>query len=108
MSEQNKTRVIYCGHDCQEKDGDSILEQLGYSHSSVDLQYMDFNRQMRLWDQILDKVSELNLSGWDACLFVVSRETLSGEAYLKETDYALENARQYPRGQLPCIGLLYL
>jgi len=108
MNDPRKMWLIYCGHDYQDKDGDAILQQLGYTSSSVYLGRMDIVTGKRLWDQIVDKVSELKLCSWDACIFLVSRDTLAGEAYLEEQAYALDQAGKYPKGILPCVGLMYL
>jgi hypothetical protein len=111
--------LIYCWQDRLHDDHPSYLPEIEeLARQSRESEYpvcterMDFTSDKRLWDQMVDKTFELktrsDLSPSDACIFIVSRSLLPGDAFLEEQAYVSNHSDDYPKGTFPCTGLTYL
>lgn len=111
--------LIYCWRDSLEDDHSSYLLKIKElaresreKGNQISVECMDFVFEKRLWDQMLEKISELmsyrGLSLTDRCAFVVSRVLLPGDTFLQENAYINDHVSDYPKGTFPCIGLMYL
>ncbi len=73
---------------------------------------MQYDTGKRLWDQLIDKISELEinseLNDRDSFLFIVSRNMLDKGAFLKELTYTSGCAREYQDKFKRLIGLMYV
>lgn len=113
-----KTWVVYCWRGIEDDDANYFMKIWQIAHDSEDrgsnvrLEKMKYNAEKRLWDHIIDKISELTTSAElneeDSFLIVVSHSILDSETFLKEEAYALGCSREYPKGALPLIGLMYV
>ena len=109
--------LIYCWRDSLVDDHPSYLsdiellaQQSQDEGHEVHTEQLDYTTSKRLWDQMVEKISELmtnsELSASDRCALFISRVLLPGDAYLKEDAYALEHT--FPGDTLPCIGWVYV
>jgi len=113
-----KMWIVYCWRGIQDDDPNYLMKMWRVAAQSegrgckVCLERMTFDVRKRLWDHIMAKIFKLTicsqLKRWDSFLFVVSRRILDSEAYSKERAYALDRAREHPKGTLPLIGLMYI
>ena len=82
------------------------------NRNNVILEEMQYDPRRRLWDQEIDKISELEndlkLNDLDSFLFLISSNILDRKAYEKELAYSLKCAPDYPDKHKRLIGEMYV
>ncbi len=80
--------------------------------NNVILEEMQYDPRRRLWDQEIDKISELEndlkLNDLDSFIFLISSNILDRKAYEKELAYSLKCAPDYPGKYKRLIGEMYV
>ena len=78
----------------------------------VRLDSMQYDTGERLWDQLIDKISELEvnseLNDRDSFIFIVSRDMIDKAAFSKEQAYTSCCAPNYLDKDKRLIGLMYV
>ncbi len=113
-----KSWIIYCWHGIEDNDIDYMMKVWRITKDSeeyaskIRLDSMQYDTGQRLWDQLIDKISELEnsyeLNDRDSFLFIVSRNMLDKEAFSKEQAYTSKCAPYYPDKDKRLIGLMYI
>ncbi len=89
-----------------------IAEDFEDNGSNVVLEEMQYDPRKRLWDQQIDKITELEddlrLNDRDCFLFLISGNILSHNTYEKELAYTLKCAPDYPDKDKRLIGEMYI
>ena len=80
--------------------------------NNVILEEMQYDPRKRLWDQEIDKITELEddlkLNDRDCFLFLISSNILNPNTYEKELAYTLKCAPDYPDKDKRLIGEMYI
>lgn len=80
--------------------------------NNVILEEMQYDPSKRLWDQEIDKITELEddlkLNDRDSFLFLISGNILNYNTYEKESAYTLKWAPDYPNKYKRLIGEMYI
>lgn len=113
-----KSWIIYCWRGIEDGDIDYMMKVWRIAKDSeedgcnVRLDGMQYYTEKRLWDQLIDKISEFEinseLNDRDSFLFIVSRNMLDKEAFSKELAYTSGCAPNYPDKDKRLIGLMYV
>jgi hypothetical protein len=113
-----KSWIIYCWRGIEDDDIDYKMKVWRIANDSeehtskVRLDRMQYDTGERLWDQLIDKISELEinseLNDRDSFIFIVSRNMLDKEAFSKEQAYTSRCAPNYPDKDKRLIGLMYI
>jgi hypothetical protein len=89
-----------------------ITEDSEDDGSNVILEEMQYDPSKRLWDQQIDKITELEddlkLNDRDCFLFLISSSILDHNAYETESAYTLKCAPHYPDKDKRLIGEMYI
>ncbi len=113
-----KRWIIYCWRGIEDDNIDYMMKVWQVAKDSenygnkVLIEEMQYDTGKRLWDQQIDKISELEndskLNDRDSFLFIVSRNMLDKEAFSKEFAYTSSRAPNYPDKDKRLIGLMYV
>ena len=80
--------------------------------NNVILEEMQYDPRKRLWDQEIDKITELEddlkLNDRDCFLFLISSNILNYNTHEKELAYSLKCAPDYPDKDKRLIGEMYI
>ena len=80
--------------------------------NNVILEEIQYDPRKRLWDQEIDKITELEddlkLNDLDCFLFLISSNILNYNTYEKELAYSLKCAPDYPDKDKRLIGEMYI
>jgi len=89
-----------------------IAEDSKDNGSNVILEEMQYDPSKRLWDQEIDKITELEddlkLNDRDCFLFLISSNILNHNTYEMESAYTLKCAPDYPDKDKRLIGEMYI
>jgi hypothetical protein len=108
--------IIYCWRGVEDYDIDymkKVWRIAGESEEKFDnviLEEMRYDTKKRLWDQMANKISELEdslkLNEKDIFLFIVSNKMLCKKSLKKEQAYSLKCVPHYPDKDKQLIGLM--